>query len=99
MVPPLGVTRIVLEGAKMGTAAFDRRPVHVHREVVYAGVGDHRADLMFQSRKMVNIRWSTSGTKPIEVLMAIACVATLLVWAAGRHLADSLRRRYGIAAR
>ncbi len=53
-------------------------------------------DLMFQSQKIVNI-----GYEPIEILTAtaaiyIACI--FLVSSAGKHLADTLRRRYGIAA-
>jgi len=53
-------------------------------------------DLMFQSQKIVNI-----GYEPIEILTATAAiyiVCIFLVSAAGKHLADTLRRRYGIAA-
>ena len=53
-------------------------------------------DLMFQSQKIVNIWY-----EPIEILTATAAiyiVSIFLVSAAGKHLADSLRRRYGIAA-
>lgn len=53
-------------------------------------------DLMFQSQKIVNI-----GYEPIEILTATAAiyiVCIFLVSVAGKHLADSLRRRYGIAA-
>ena len=54
------------------------------------------ADLMFQSQKIVNIWY-----EPIEILTATAAlyiVFIFLVSAAGKSLADALRRRYGIAA-
>ena len=53
-------------------------------------------DLMFQSQKIVNISY-----EPIEILTATAgiyIVFIFLVSVAGKTLADSLRRRYGIAA-
>jgi len=53
-------------------------------------------DLMFQSQKIVNIWY-----EPIEILTATAAiyiVVIFLVSAAGKALADALRRRYGIAA-
>ena len=53
-------------------------------------------DLMFQSQKIVNIWY-----EPIEILTATAAiyiVGIFLVSAAGKQLADALRRRYGIAA-
>ena len=53
-------------------------------------------DLMFQSQKIVNI-----GYEPIEILTATAViyiVCIFLVSTAGKRLADTLRRRYGIAA-
>jgi len=53
-------------------------------------------DLMFQSQKIVNIWY-----EPIEILTATAAiyiVVIFLVSAAGKHLADAMRRRYGIAA-
>lgn len=53
-------------------------------------------DLMFQSQKIVNIWY-----EPIEILTATAAIyiaGIFLVSAAGKHLADTLRRRYGIAA-
>jgi polar amino acid transport system permease protein len=53
-------------------------------------------DLMFQSQKIVNIWY-----EPIEILTATAAlyiVFIFLVSAAGKSLADALRRRYGIAA-
>ena len=53
-------------------------------------------DLMFQSQKIVNI-----GYEPIEILTATAAiyiVCIFLVSSAGKYLADTLRRRYGIVA-
>jgi polar amino acid transport system permease protein len=53
-------------------------------------------DLMFQSQKIVNIWY-----EPIEILTATAAiyiVVVFLVSIAGKTLADSLRRKYGIAA-
>lgn len=53
-------------------------------------------DLMFQSQKIVNIWY-----EPIEILTATAglyIIIVFLVSAAGKALADMLRRRYGIAA-
>jgi polar amino acid transport system permease protein len=53
-------------------------------------------DLMFESQKIVNIWY-----EPIEILTATAAiyiVVIFLVSAAGKQLADALRRRYGIAA-
>jgi polar amino acid transport system permease protein len=53
-------------------------------------------DLMFQSQKIVNIWY-----EPIEILTATAAIYILIIFlvsAAGKHLADMLRRRYGIAA-
>ena len=53
-------------------------------------------DLMFRSQKIVNI-----GYEPIEILTATAViyiVCIFLVSTAGKRLADTLRRRYGIAA-
>ncbi|MFN0304931.1 MAG: amino acid ABC transporter permease [Burkholderiales bacterium] len=53
-------------------------------------------DLMFQSQKIVNIWY-----EPIEILTATAAiyiVCIFLVSAAGKHLADALRRKYGFAA-
>ncbi len=53
-------------------------------------------DLMFQSQKIVNIWY-----EPIEILTATAAIYIVfifLVSAAGKALADALRRRYGIAA-
>ena len=53
-------------------------------------------DLMFQSQKIVNIWY-----EPIEILTATAAIYIVfifLVSTAGKLLADSLRRRYGIAA-
>jgi len=53
-------------------------------------------DLMFQSQKIVNIWY-----EPIEILTATAAIYILIIFlvsAAGKHLADALRRRYGIAA-
>lgn len=52
-------------------------------------------DLMFQSQKIVGIRF-----EPIGIQMAIAAidvVAIFLLSAAVKRLADSLWRRYGIA--
>ncbi|MGH8712568.1 MAG: amino acid ABC transporter permease, partial [Casimicrobiaceae bacterium] len=52
-------------------------------------------DLMFQSQKIVNIWY-----EPIEILTATAAIYIVIVFlvsAAGKALADSLRRRYGIA--
>lgn len=53
-------------------------------------------DLMFQSQKIVNIWY-----EPIEILTVTAALyiaVVFLVSIAGKTLADSLRRRYGIAA-
>jgi polar amino acid transport system permease protein len=53
-------------------------------------------DLMFQSQKIVNIWY-----EPIEILTATAAIYIVFIYlvsAAGKLLADSLRRRYGIAA-
>ncbi|MFM9883854.1 MAG: amino acid ABC transporter permease [Burkholderiales bacterium] len=53
-------------------------------------------DLMFQSQKIVNIWY-----EPIEILTATAAIYILcifLVSAAGKHLADALRRKYGFVA-
>jgi polar amino acid transport system permease protein len=52
-------------------------------------------DLMFQSQKLVNVWY-----EPIEILTATAGIYILFVFlvsAAGKHLADALRRRYGLA--
>ncbi|MEO7158020.1 MAG: amino acid ABC transporter permease [Vicinamibacterales bacterium] len=52
-------------------------------------------DLMFQSQKIVNIWY-----EPIEILTATAAIYIIIVFlvsAAGKALADRLRRRYGIA--
>lgn len=54
-------------------------------------------DLMFQSQKIVNISY-----EPIEILTATAAiyiVVIMAVSAAGKALADRLRRNYGIATR
>ncbi len=53
-------------------------------------------DLMFQSQKIVNIWY-----EPIEILTATAAIYIVIIFAvsaAGKRLADGLRRRYGIAA-
>jgi polar amino acid transport system permease protein len=53
-------------------------------------------DLMYQSQKIVNIWY-----EPIEILTATAALYIAFIFtvsAAGKWLADSLRRRYGIAA-
>lgn len=53
-------------------------------------------DLMYQSQKIVNIWY-----EPIEILTATAAIYIAFIFAvsaAGKLLADSLRRRYGIAA-
>jgi polar amino acid transport system permease protein len=53
-------------------------------------------DLMYQSQKIVNIWY-----EPIEILTATAALYIVFIFtvsAAGKWLADSLRRRYGIAA-
>lgn len=52
-------------------------------------------DLMFQSQKIVNIWY-----EPIEILTATAVIYIVMIFlvsAAGKQLADTLRRRYGIA--
>jgi polar amino acid transport system permease protein len=52
-------------------------------------------DLMFQSQKLVNVWY-----EPIEILTATAVIYILFVFlvsAAGKQLADALRRRYGLA--
>lgn len=54
-------------------------------------------DLMFQSQKLVNVWY-----EPIEILTATAGIYILFVFAvsfAGKRLADSLRERFGLAAR
>jgi len=53
-------------------------------------------DLMYQSQKIVNIWY-----EPIEILTATAAIYIVFIYivsTAGKLLADSLRRRYGIAA-
>jgi len=53
-------------------------------------------DLMFQSQKIVNIWY-----EPIEILTATAAIYIVFIYlvsTSGKLLADSLRRRYGIAA-
>ena len=53
-------------------------------------------DLMFQSQKIVNIWY-----EPIEILSATAAIYILCIFivsAAGKHLADALRRKYGFSA-
>ena len=53
-------------------------------------------DLLSQSQKLVNVWY-----EPIEILTATAAIYIVfifLVSAAGKQLADALRRRYGIAA-
>ncbi len=53
-------------------------------------------DLMLQSQRLVNIWY-----EPIEILTATAAIYILFVFAvsaAGKLLADGLRRRYGLAA-
>jgi polar amino acid transport system permease protein len=53
-------------------------------------------DLMYQSQKIVNVWY-----EPIEILTATAVIYVVFIFAvsaAGKALADSLRRRYGIAA-
>jgi polar amino acid transport system permease protein len=53
-------------------------------------------DLMYQSQKIVNVWY-----EPIEILTATAAIYIafiFLVSLAGKSLADSLRRRYGISA-
>ena len=52
-------------------------------------------DLMFQSQKIVNIWY-----EPIEILTATAAIYIVIIFlvsAAGKFLADTMRRRYGIA--
>lgn len=54
-------------------------------------------DLMFQSQKLVYVWY-----EPIEILTATAGIYILFVFAvsfAGKRLADSLRERFGLAAR
>ena len=54
-------------------------------------------DLMFQSQKLVNVWY-----EPIEILTATAGIYIVFVFAvsfAGKRLADSLRERFGLAAR
>jgi len=54
-------------------------------------------DLMFQSQKLVNVWY-----EPIEILTATAGIYIIFVFmvsAAGKLLADALRRRYGLATR
>ncbi|MBL8699247.1 MAG: amino acid ABC transporter permease [Alphaproteobacteria bacterium] len=54
-------------------------------------------DLMFQSQKLVNVWY-----EPIEILTATAGIYVVFVFAvsfAGKRLADSLRERFGLAAR
>jgi len=54
-------------------------------------------DLMFQSQKIVNIAY-----EPIEILTATAALYIgfiFIVSFAGKLLADSLRRSYGIGSR
>ena len=53
-------------------------------------------DLMFQSQKIVNIWY-----EPIEILTATAAIYIVVIFvvsAAGKRLADLLRRRYAITA-
>jgi polar amino acid transport system permease protein len=53
-------------------------------------------DLMSESQRLVNIWY-----EPIEILTATAAIYILFVFlisAAGKRLADYLRRRYGLAA-
>jgi polar amino acid transport system permease protein len=53
-------------------------------------------DLMFQSQRLVNIWY-----EPIEILTATAAIYIALVFsvsAAGKALADMMRRRFGLAA-
>lgn len=53
-------------------------------------------DLMFQSQRLVNIWY-----EPIEILTATAAIYVAVVFAvsaAGKSLADMLRRRFGLAA-
>ena len=53
-------------------------------------------DLMFESQKIVNTWY-----EPIEILTATAAIYILIVFLvsiAGKTLADSLRKRYGVAA-
>lgn len=52
-------------------------------------------DLMFQSQKIVNIWY-----EPIEILTATAAMYIVLIFlvsTTGKHLAEALRRKYGIA--
>jgi polar amino acid transport system permease protein len=53
-------------------------------------------DLMSESQRLVNIWY-----EPIEILTATAAIYILFVFlisAAGKRLADYLRRRYGLTA-
>jgi polar amino acid transport system permease protein len=96
MAPPLVFARIVLPQVLLSTAPsiVNQFTVIVKSSTLVSVITVQ--DLMFQSQKIVNIWY-----EPIEILTATAAIyiiAIFLVSVAGKHLADSLRRRYGIAA-
>jgi polar amino acid transport system permease protein len=94
--PPGVFFRVVLPQVLLGTAPsiVNQFTVIVKSSTLVSVITVQ--DLMFQSQKIVNIWY-----EPIEILTATAAiyiVVIFLVSAAGKHLADAMRRRYGIAA-
>src|SRR5438270_854004 len=95
MSPLLVFRRIVLPQVSLSTAPslVNQFTVIVKSSTLVSVITVQ--DLMFQSQKIVNIWY-----EPIEILTATAAIyiaIVFLVSTAGKALADTLRRRYGIA--
>ena len=96
MSPVLVFVRIVLPQVLLGAAPsiVNQFTVIVKSSTLVSVITVQ--DLMFQSQKIVNIWY-----EPIEILTATAAIYIIgifLVSSAGKFLADTLRRRYGMAA-
>jgi polar amino acid transport system permease protein len=96
MSPLLVFSRIVLPQSALMVAPsiVNQFTVIVKSSTLVSVITVH--DLMFQALKLVNVWY-----EPIEILTATAglyIVFVFLVSLAGKTLADSLRRRYGLAA-
>jgi polar amino acid transport system permease protein len=96
MSPPLVFVRIVAPQVTLAAAPsiVNQFTVIVKSSTLVSVITVQ--DLMYQSQKIVNIWY-----EPIEILTATAALYIAFIFtvsAAGKWLADSLRRRYGIAA-
>jgi polar amino acid transport system permease protein len=97
MSPPQVFRRIVLPQALLSSAPsiVNQFTVIVKSSTLVSVITVQ--DLMFQSQKIVNIAY-----EPIEILTATAAIYIAFIFtvsAAGKALADRLRRAYGIATR